>query len=607
MLDKSSSVMSQYFGFSRFKEGQKEVIDKILAGEDVVAIMPTGSGKSVCFQVPAIIFPGTTIVVSPLISLMKDQVDTLSQNAVSAAFINSSLTAEEFSNVIKKTREGKYKLIYLAPERMELQSFRNLVSEIKVSFLAVDEAHCISQWGHNFRPSYLKVAQMIDLFPKRPPVAAFTATATPQVVTDIAELLSLRTPFIHITGFDRKNLYFEVTEPHNKLSSLLDILKENKSGSAIVYCSTRKTVDNLTERLKEKGIKATGYHAGLDDEERINSQENFLYDRSEVIVATNAFGMGIDKSNIRLVIHYNMPKTMEHYYQEAGRAGRDGEPARCILFYSASDIVTNRFLIENDGDNRAKERDYQKLQQIIDYCNIIGCLRQYILKYFGEDDAPQACNNCGNCLNEFEKSDVTEEAQKILSCIFRTRERFGSTMIIDVLRGSKGEKVLSMGFNKLSTYGIMRDYPKHVIREIISFLIAENYVTVMGGEYPVLTLSPKAYKWLKKGSCSKLSMKKIIVKKEKKEAKKGLKGTLSLDGKALDLFEELRLLRLDISKAQRVPPFVVFSDATLKDMCLKMPRSDEEMLEVSGVGNHKLKKYGNKFIAVIEDFLSNNL
>ncbi len=646
MSDKCLAVMKEYFGYSGFRKGQREVIEKILAGNDVLGVMPTGSGKSVCYQVPAILFPGTTIVVSPLISLMKDQVDTLSQNAVPAAFINSSLSSSEFFSVIAKARRGEYKLIYLAPERMELDSFNEFVSELDISFLAVDEAHCISQWGHNFRPSYLKVSEMIGMLPKRPPVAAFTATATPQVVDDIKELLELRSPFVHITGFDRENLCFDVVNPENKFNRLCAELGENRNGSSIVYCSTRKTVDNITDKLNEKGFSATRYHAGLDDDERIENQEKFLYDRAGVIVATNAFGMGIDKSNIRLVIHYNMPKTMEHYYQEAGRAGRDGEPARCILFYSAADIVTNRFLIDNDGVNKdsynnlskdsyngvnndsyngrnneshtrrnsdsyidrssIRNRDYKKLQQIIDYCNIVGCLRQYILKYFGENDTAANCQNCGNCINEVAKSDVTVEAQKILSCIFRVRERFGSMMVIDVLKGSKNEKVLGMGFDKLSTYGIMEDYPKPVIREIISFLIAENFITVMGGEYPVLSLSPKAYKWLKNGTGSSLYMKKITAKKEKKSAARASsRGVLELNGDEAKLFEELRRVRMQIARAQRVPPFVVFSDASLKDMCKRMPRNDFEMLEVTGVGNHKLNKYGKKFIAVIDSFLDN--
>ena len=600
-VDKIEHVLRQYFGFSTYKPGQKVIIEKTLAGSDIVAVMPTGSGKSLCFQATAMLFEGTTFVVSPLISLMKDQVDTLRQNGIPAAFINSSLSLQELREVTLMAQRGEYKLLYLAPERMELDSFRELVSNIEVSFLVVDEAHCISQWGHNFRPSYLKVTKMIEELHVRPPVAAFTATATPQVMDDINKLLGLNAPFSLVTGFDRENLYFEVNQPADKFLFLSDFLKDNKDCSGIIYCSTRKTVENVCEKLNKQGFSVNRYHAGLSDSERVANQDDFLYDRVPIIVATNAFGMGIDKSNIRFVIHYNMPKTMEHYYQEAGRAGRDGEKAQCILLYSTSDIVTNKFLIENNGENAVKESDFNKLQKIIDYCNITGCLRRYILQYFGEEDAPGDCKNCSNCLNDLDNINITVEAQKILSCIVRTGQCFGSGLICDVLRGSQAERILSLNFDSLSTYGIMREYPKNVIREMISFLVAEGLIAVRGGEYPVLKLTPAAYNFLKNGS--DLFMKKIIIN-EKTQLHSESKENTGIQHTVL--FENLRRLRKTIADEQNVPPFVVFSDATLADMCRRLPIDRDAMLEVSGVGDHKLANYGERFMRVIIDYVEDN-
>lgn len=600
MKDKIKQILQEYFGYVSFKKGQEKIIDKILQGHDVLGIMPTGSGKSICFQVPALAFEGTTIVISPLISLMKDQVDTLNEMGIKAAFINSSLNLQKLQDVTKNARRGVYKLLYIAPERLDNEYFGELLSDIDISLIAVDEAHCVSQWGHDFRPSYVRISSMIESLPKRPAVAAFTATATPEVKKDIVALLKLDDPYILVTGFDRENLYFEVDKPSDKFKFILDYVKKNDGSSGIIYCSTRKTVESICEKLNRQGISATRYHAGLSDKERIANQEAFIYDKIPVIVATNAFGMGIDKSNIRYVIHCNMPKTMENYYQEAGRAGRDGEKADCILLYSGADIITNKFLIENSGGNTDKANEYKKLQEIIDYCNTDSCLRKFILEYFGELDVKDECNNCGNCINNIERTNITIEAQKILSCIKRMGERFGSSAVTDVLRGSSGKRIKAMNFDELSTYGIMKDYSKDTIKEIISFLIAEGYIDVRGDKYPVLALNALAYEWLKSGE--ELFIKRLIAKEPSKAELKEFY-EMKIDKV---LFEKLRQLRRELAEEQQVPPFVVFSDATLKDMCRRLPTNEEKMLEVSGVGKFKLEKYCSRFITVIDDYVREN-
>lgn len=586
-------LLKQYFGYDDFRKGQNEIIEHILKGTDVLAIMPTGAGKSICYQIPALVFDGLTIVISPLISLMKDQVDTLCEIGIRAAFINSSLSLGEFRNVIANAKIGMYKLIYVAPERLETDSFLELVQSIQVSMVAVDEAHCVSQWGHDFRPSYRDISKMVERLPQRPVIAAFTATATPQVKDDIIKLLKLNRPFSLTTGFDRENLYFEVVKPEDKFSQLLKYLSNSRDKSGIVYASTRKTVESICEKLNRKGYPATKYHAGLSESERSKNQEDFLCDRIPVMVATNAFGMGIDKSNIAFVIHYNMPKNMESYYQEAGRAGRDGGNADCILFYSASDIITNKLLIENGSEDSDKTGDYQKLNEIVAYCNTDRCLRAYILDYFGETDTKEHCSNCSNCNSDVERTDVTLEAQKIMSCIKRMGERFGSVVVSDVLRGGNTEKIRAMGFDKLTTYGIMRDYSKDTIKELISFLTAEGYIALYGDQYPVLRLNRAAFEVLQ-GS-KKVTIKRIINKQK----------TLIDEKAAVDrgLFDILKAIRKQIADEQHVPPFVVFSDATLNDMCKKYPVSDEDMLKVSGVGAFKLEKYGRQFISAIKSYM----
>ncbi|HYE82783.1 MAG TPA: DNA helicase RecQ [Clostridia bacterium] len=594
MQDKAIQIMQEYFGYSSFKPGQKSIIEKMLGGYDVLGIMPTGAGKSLCFQIPALALEGTTIVISPLISLMKDQVDTLNEMGIKAAFINSSLGLQEYRSVMENAQRGVYKLLYIAPERLDTESFWELLSRMDISLVAVDEAHCISEWGHDFRPSYSRIAEMIERLPRRPVVAAFTATATPQVKEDIVKLLKLKKPYVLVTGFDRENLYFEVDKPVDKFDFLLKYVRKNTGNSGIVYCSTRKTVESVCDRLNKQGLAAIRYHAGLTDTARTANQEAFIYDRAKVIVATNAFGMGIDKSDIRYVIHYNMPKTMENYYQEAGRAGRDGEMAECILLFSAADIITNKLLIENSGDNADKASDYRKLQEMTDYCNTDSCLRSYILKYFGEADSPEKCGNCGSCMNTIESTDITVEAQKIFSCIKRTGERFGSSVVTDVLKGSNSAKLKKLGFDKLSTFGLMKDYPQDTIREIIAYLISEAYLAVKGDKYPVLSLNPKAYSLLK--GEGELHIKRLVVK----EQAKAQKSAFSIDD---TLFVELRRLRKEIADSQKVPPFVIFSDASLKDMCARLPVTMDAMLDVSGVGKFKLEKYGVQFIELIKEYV----
>lgn len=597
MKNKTIQILQEYFGYSEFKTGQEQIIDEILVGHDVLGIMPTGAGKSLCFQIPALALDGTAIVISPLISLMKDQVDTLNEMGIKAAFINSSLNMQEYRSITSKAQKGEYKLLYIAPERLETESFWELLSQMNISLIAIDEAHCISEWGHDFRPSYTKIANMISRLPKRPAVVALTATATIQVKHDIVRLLKLQQPYVLITGFDRENLYFEVEKPKSKFDFLLKYMKKNITNSGIVYCSTRKTVESVCKKLNENGISATRYHAGLTDGERIANQEAFIFDKVQVIVATNAFGMGIDKFNTRYVIHYNMPKTMENYYQEAGRSGRDGERAECILFYSAADIITNKLLIENSGLNVDKTNEYKKLQEMVDYCNTDSCLRKYILAYFGEDNSPDECDNCGNCNGNIERTNITTEAQKILSCIKRTGERFGSGIITDVLKGSGTEKLRTLGFDKLTTFGLMKEYSKETIKEIIAYLIAENFIGVKGDKYPILALNMKSYSLLK-GDCE-LYIKRIIIK----EAPKAKKLEYKISN---DLFEKLRVLRKVIADEHKVPPFIIFSDTTLKDMCTKLPLTGDTMLDVSGVGKFKLEKYGNRFIEMINEYVGSS-
>lgn len=591
-------VLKKYYGYDAFRPGQKEIIDEIVSGRDVLGIMPTGGGKSLCYQIPALLLEGITIVISPLISLMKDQVDTLKEYGIMAELINSTLSSTEFREIVANARAGVYKLLYVAPERLETESFIDLMRQMPISMIAVDEAHCVSQWGHDFRPSYRRISQMISFLEKRPIIAAFTATATPLVKSDIVSLLGLQTPYEYVSTFDRPNLYFEVKKPQNKLQEIETYLRQHTGQSGIIYCATRKNVDELYDRLNRLGIPTARYHAGLSESERTQNQEDFLFDRIPLIVATNAFGMGIDKPNVKFVLHYNMPKNMEGYYQEAGRAGRDGEPAECILLFSTQDIVTNRYIIENGTSSSNHNKEYEKLNSMVDYCNTEGCLRSYILTYFGQEPLKESCHNCSSCNNDVEETDITIEAQKIMSCVKRMHEQFGSTQVADVLKGANTQRIRSMKFNELTTYGIMRDYPKETIKELIAFLVAEGYLYLEGTQYPILRLTSNSYAVLK--GQKQVFIKRILEKEESRTAFTAM----SDQNVDLVLFELLRQTRYEIAAANSIQPFMVFPDTTLKDMSKHYPINEEMMLQVSGVGEHKLAKYGAKFIDIISNYVT---
>lgn len=591
MLREAQEKLKKHFGYDNFRKGQDAVIESIMSGVDTFAVMPTGAGKSVCYQIPALLLPGVTLVVSPLISLMKDQVDTLNSVGIAATYINSSLSIVEVNERIDMACLGEFKLLYVAPERLESEYFCSMLNRLTISLLAVDEAHCVSQWGHDFRPSYASISGLIRKLPVRPIIAAFTATATDAVRKDVIKLLELRKPDVYVTGFDRENLSFSVIRGENKRDFVLKYIKDNKDKVGIIYTATRKETDSLCELLLKKGYNAGKYHAGLGDSDRKENQEKFLYDDINIIVATNAFGMGIDKSNVRYVIHYNVTKSMEAYYQEAGRGGRDGEPSECILLFSAADVLLQKFFIEQSvGSPQRKINEYKKLQAMVDYSHTTRCLRKFILEYFGEENVQDKCGNCSTCNDESELVDITIEAQKIFSCILRMKERFGTTLIAEVLRGSKNKKVLDLGFDKLSTYGIIKQYTVKEIRDLINVLTAEDYLSLADGQFPVVHLKEKAVAVLK-------SQEKVYQKVEKRKAKAA---------KDTGLFEILRSLRKEISEREKVPPYIVFADSALREMSEYFPVNNKELLNIKGVGESKLNKYGEEFISVIKKYMSEN-
>lgn len=611
-MDKAAAL-KRYFGHSAFRPGQEELIDALTAGRDVMGVMPTGAGKSVCYQIPALLLPGLTLVISPLISLMKDQVTALTQEGIPAACINSSLSAAEYREVFARAEQEAYQILYVAPERLLTADFLRLCETVPISLIAVDEAHCVSQWGQDFRPGYLKISEFIARLPRRPVVGAFTATATPEVRKDVVRLLQLRDPLLVTTGFDRPNLYFEVVSPKSKSAYLLGFLARHQEQCGIIYCAARKTVDALCAELNRRGISATCYHAGLADEERRQNQEDFVYDRRRVMVATNAFGMGIDKSNVGFVVHYNMPKNLESYYQEAGRAGRDGEKADCVLMFSRGDVQTANYLIRhsNESESLSEEereqvlrRDLDRLDRMIGYCRTTQCLRAYILEYFGEPHSGD-CGNCGSCSGRFVLRDVTTQAQKILSAVARTERKYpwglGVTLIVRMLRGSKEQRVVELGLDGLSTYGIMRDTARGKIREYVDLLVSGGYLELTRGEYPVLHLTERAGGVLFHGE--KVMMKEREAAFPEMEDGPGRRKSTPLPETAEGgLFEALRAKRAELARGENVPAYIVFTNAALLDMAAKRPRCVADFLEVSGVGEVKAERYGRQFLDAIKEW-----
>ncbi|QIE37283.1 DNA helicase RecQ [Bacillus tropicus] len=589
MFTKAQELLASYFGYSSFRRGQDETIKNVLDGKDTVCIMPTGGGKSICYQIPALVFEGTTLVISPLISLMKDQVDTLVQNGISATYINSSISIAEANQRIQLAKQGHYKLLYVAPERLDSMEFVDQLIDMKIPMIAIDEAHCISQWGHDFRPSYLHIHRILDYLPEKPLVLALTATATPQVRDDICNTLGINQENTIMTTFERENLSFSVIKGQDRNAYLADYIRQNQKESGIIYAATRKVVDQLYEDLMKAGVSVSKYHAGMSDNDRNEQQELFLRDEVSVMVATSAFGMGIDKSNIRYVIHYQLPKNMESYYQEAGRAGRDGLDSACILLYSSQDVQVQRFLIDQSTGESRFSNELEKLQNMTDYCHTEQCLQSFILQYFGEEPK-EDCGRCGNCTDDRESIDVTRESQMVLSCMIRTNQRFGKQMIAQVLTGSKNKKVIEFNFHTLPTYGLLSNRSVKEVSEFIEFLISDELIAVEHGTYPTLKVTEKGKEVL--------LGKENVLRKERVETRQIVQDH--------PLFEVLREVRKEIAQGEGVPPFVIFSDQTLKDMCAKMPQNDSELLTVKGIGEHKLVKYGSHFLQAVQHFIDEN-
>lgn len=589
---KPLDILHKYYGYTSFRKGQENIITSIINKEDVLAIMPTGGGKSICYQVPALCLDGITIVISPLISLMKDQVDALNTMGIKASLINSSLSNSEYSKVLEEIENDECKIIYIAPERLDSMEFVNIIRGKNISQVAIDEAHCVSQWGHDFRVSYKKIPYFINRLDKRPIVTAFTATASNEVREDIVNILDLHKPAIYITGFDRENLSINIVKSSSKNKYTLDYVENHKNESGIIYASTRKEVESIYEGLLKRNYSVAKYHAGLSNEARKEYQENFINDDIKIMVATNAFGMGIDKPNIRWVLHYNMPQSIENYYQEIGRAGRDGEDSECVLLFSPGDVHTQKYLVEVGIENPERKRvQYKKLQQMVDLVYSNTCYRKSILNYFGEPFL-EDCNNCSNCLNEGEVVDKTLDAQKVISCITRMKRSFGATMIIDVLRGSKNKKVLDLGFDTLTTYGIMKNYSNEDLKTFINTLVSHGFLDVVEnigprGSFPTIKLNEQSLKVIKQEI-------KVEFKEDKVTKSRYVEN---------ELYEMLVSLRGEIAKEEGVAPYMVFGDATLKNMTSSYPINKEEMLNISGVGEIKYEKYGKKFEEIIEKYI----
>lgn len=584
-MNKIFEILNKYYGYNSFRKGQYEIISNILRGRDSFCILPTGAGKSICYQIPSLMFNGITIVISPLISLMKDQVDNLNSNGINARYINSTQKLEVSDEIIELCKKGEVKLLYIAPEKLENEFFKRKLRLLNISQIAIDEAHCVSMWGHDFRKSYGLIAEFIDNLRIRPVVTAFTATATEVVRKDVINLLKLRNPYIYIGSFDRENLEIKLYIEEDKLELVKDIIREREGEAGIIYCATRKEVDGLYYYLKDLGYDVLKYHGGLKDSEKEFYQDEFLNENSNVMIATNAFGMGIDKSNIRYIIHFTIPKNIEGYYQEIGRAGRDGFSAKCYLFFNRADIRTLEYLIYTTVQLNRKEIEIKKLQQMIDFCETKECLRAFILRYFGEQNIREYCTNCSNCLSNDELRDYTIEAQKVLSCVYRSKERYGISVLIDVLRGMVGPKIINDKLNQLSTYGIMKDYSSKFIRDFIKVLIEYGYVSLRQGTYSMLQLNEKSYKILK-------SDLKVVLKLKADNEEKVLNNML---------FNKLKLWRRDVAIQEGVKPYIIFSDATLIELCNKLPQNEEELLEIRGMGEKKFKKYGEKLIELLKE------
>ena len=569
-------VLNKYYGYNTFRKGQYEIISNILRGRDSFCILPTGGGKSICYQIPALLFKGITIVISPLISLMKDQVDNLNSNGINARYINSTQRLELSDEIIELCKRGEVKLLYIAPEKLENEFFKRKLRALNISQIAIDEAHCVSMWGHDFRKSYSLIAEFINSLRVRPIITAFTATATEVVREDVIKLLGLRNPYIYIGSFDRENLEIKLHIEEDKLELVKDIIREKENEAGIIYCATRKEVDGLYYYLKDLGYNVLKYHGGLKDSEKEYYQDEFLNENSNVMIATNAFGMGIDKSNVRYIIHFTIPKNIESYYQEIGRAGRDGLTSECHLLFNRGDIRTLEYLIHTTVQLNRKEIEIKKLQKMIDFCESKECLRSFILKYFGEGNVREYCTNCSNCLNNEELRDYTIEAQKVLSCVYRTKERYGISVLIDILRGMTGPKIINDKLNELTTYGIMKDYSSKFIRDFIKILIEYGYVSLKDGTYSMLKLNEKSYKILK-------SQLKVMLKLTSESEEKVINS---------ELFNRLRGWRREMAIKEGVKPYIIFSDATLIELCNKNPKNEDELLDIRGMGEKKFKKYG---------------
>ena len=602
-INEPISILKKYYGYDDFREGQESVINTILEGNDCLAIMPTGAGKSICYQIPALMFDGITIVISPLISLMQDQVKALKSAQIEACYINSYLTDLEIAKVFADVSAGKYKIMYVSPERLDNVKFWEYCRSLNISMVTVDEAHCLSQWGQDFRPSYLRISEFVKRLPKRPVVSAFTATATAAVKNDIIERLELINPQITSTGYDRTNLYYRVEATTKKEKYIVDYILQHQNQAGIIYCATRKNVEKIYEALIKADINATMYHAGLSNSNRKKNQDDFIYDRKDIIVATNAFGMGIDKSNVRFVIHYNMPQSIENYYQEAGRAGRDGEEAECTLLFSSQDIVINKFLLENKDFSNVphedvelvKHNDSLRLKAMIEYCQTTSCLRNYILTYFGENKKGN-CNKCGNCSREYKVADMKEQAKWVINCVAETKGSYGINVVIKTLRGARSSKLIDIGTVNYKSYGQLKDETEVNLRTLINQMICDGLLVQTDSKYSVLRM----------GNIDRLKQAEPYNVKQCKSVKKKAPSNNIKDKKDETLFELLRKLRLRLAKEEGMPPYIVFSDKTLVDMVNKCPKTIDEFLDVSGVGQAKAEKYGDEFIGAIVEYSRNS-